>query len=98
MTDSGDSHLEKELALARRALDSGEPRHAAYHLGNALSLDPAGLEAQELVGRVARAVTDPLALFSTEGSLTTGAAVLRSRFLERLSRFDEAIALLIQAQ
>ncbi|MFD9354382.1 tetratricopeptide repeat protein [Streptomyces sp. NPDC060031] len=52
---------EGEVAVARLAVDSGDLRHAAKHLGNALTADPGCPDAYEALGELAATVGGPAA-------------------------------------
>jgi hypothetical protein len=58
---------EGELALAHIALDDGDLRHAAAHLGNAIASDPALRETYSTLDDLAVRADDALALFPMTG-------------------------------
>jgi hypothetical protein len=56
-----------ELRVARDALDAGDPKHAAFHLASALSIDARDGAALELADAVLDAAPDPTALIDVSG-------------------------------
>lgn len=87
---------EGELALARIALDDGELRHAAAHVGNAIASDPALQEAYEVLDELAARAGDAADLFPMTGNLYIGMVAARSYVLARSGATDEAFGLLCQ--
>src|ERR1700683_1957572 len=87
---------EGELALAHIALDGGDLRHAAAHLGNAIASDPALRETYATLDELAARADDALALFPMTGKLYIGTVAARSHILARAGLVDEAFGLLCQ--
>jgi tetratricopeptide (TPR) repeat protein len=87
---------EGELALAHIALDDGDLRHAAAHLGNAIASDPGLRETYSTLDDLAARADDALALFPMTGKLYTGTVAARSHILARAGLVDEAFGLLCQ--
>lgn len=88
---------EGELALARIALDGGDPAHAASHLGNAIAEDPTLAAAYGGLHELDAATGDALAYFPLDGDVYIGAVAARSYLLARAGRFDDALRLLTMA-
>lgn len=88
---------EQDVEIARRALQEGELRHAAHHIGCALRADPTREEWVELLDEILAAAPDPLALSQAEEKqgLFVGTAAVRARTLVKLDRPVEALELLL---
>lgn len=56
-----------ELRVARDALDAGDPKHAAFHVASALSIDARDGAALELADALLDAAPDPTALVDVSG-------------------------------
>jgi tetratricopeptide (TPR) repeat protein len=95
----GDARVEAEgeLALARIALDGGDPAHAATHLGNALAEDPTTPAVYDGLHELDAATGDALAYFSLDGDVYIGTVAARSYLLARAGQVDEALRLLTMA-
>jgi tetratricopeptide (TPR) repeat protein len=87
---------EGELALGRIALDDGDLRHAAAHVGNAIASDPTLREAYETLDELAARADDALDLFRVAGTPYIGTVAARSYMLARSSAVNEAFALLCE--
>lgn len=82
--------------MARIALDDGDLRHAAAHVGNAIASDPTLREAYETIDELAARADDATNLFPMAGKLYIGTVAARSYVLARSGVVDEAFGLLCQ--
>ncbi|WP_204001490.1 tetratricopeptide repeat protein [Micromonospora lutea] len=88
----------EELALARRALDSGELTHAAEHVAAALARAPTLPEVHEALARLAAASGDGgLGLFPLQHHTFVGAVVARAHLLAAAGHPAEGLDLLVAA-
>ena len=88
---------EEEFAIAERVMAAGELRHAAIHLGNALSDDPLRPEWLALLDRLITIAPDPLALAPLEDNNYVGTVALHAYVLNHLGRLDDALNAALQA-
>lgn len=89
-----------DVAIATYALQQGDLRHAAFHVGCALSTDPTRPEWLALLDQIiARATGDPLELAPLEPDKRTyfATVAVRSYILAGMGRIAEAVDLLLQA-
>lgn len=89
------AEAEGELALARIALEDGDPRHAAAHAGNAIARDPSLPDSYRTLDRLSAAHEDVLGWFPGQ-TRYTGAAAARSYLLAQSGAPDAAFTLLCQ--
>lgn len=94
--DEARLEAEGELAMARIALDDGDLRHAAAHVGNAIASDPALREAYSVLDDLAARASDAGDLYPMTGKLYIGAVAARSYLLARGDKIDEAFGLLCE--
>ncbi|WP_165945359.1 tetratricopeptide repeat protein, partial [Micromonospora sp. KC723] len=87
----------EELALARRALDSGDLPHAAGHLAAALVHAPTLPEVHETLAHIAAASGGDLELFPIGQRAFVGAVVARAHLLAAAGRPAEGLDLLVAA-
>ncbi|MFV2100088.1 tetratricopeptide repeat protein [Micromonospora sp. LOL_024] len=88
----------EELALARRALDSGELAHAAEHVAAALARAPTLPEVHEALAHLAAASGDGgVGLFPLQHHTFVGAVVARAHLLAAAGRPGEGLDLLVAA-
>ncbi|WP_347405078.1 tetratricopeptide repeat protein [Micromonospora sp. WMMD1082] len=88
----------EELALARRALDSGELAHAADHVAAALARAPTLPEVHETLAHLAAASGDgSVGLFPLQHHTFVGAVVARAHLLAAAGRPAEGLDLLVAA-
>ncbi|PZG23621.1 hypothetical protein C1I95_03140 [Micromonospora craterilacus] len=88
----------EELALARRALDSGDLAHAADHVAGALARAPTLPEVHETLAHLAAASGDGgLDLFPLQHHTFVGAVVARAHLLAAAGRPAEGLDLLVAA-
>ena len=88
---------EQDLDLARKALESGDVKHAARHVACALGEDASNDDALAFADDLLSRVDDPLALVSLGDGVTSYALVaFRALALARLGELTEAIDLILQ--
>ncbi|MGW0502710.1 tetratricopeptide repeat protein [Micromonospora sp. NPDC003241] len=88
----------EELALARRALDSGDLAHAADHVAAALARAPTLPEVHETLARLAAVGgDDAVDLFPLQHHTFIGAVVARAHLLAAAGRPAEGLDLLVAA-
>lgn len=87
----------QDLALARRALDEGDIKHAAHHVACALGEDANDDDALAFADDLLSRVDDPLALASLgDGEASYAIVAFRGLVLARLGELAEAIDLVLQ--
>jgi tetratricopeptide (TPR) repeat protein len=97
MTDGHDANCaaEDDIRIARRVLEDGDLRHAAFHVAAALSTSPHDAEALALADALLRQSSDPFSLAPIKRDENfTGTVALRARFLQQKRRHDEALPLI----
>jgi tetratricopeptide (TPR) repeat protein len=84
-----------DLAVALRALETGDLPHAAHHVASALGEDPNDAKALALFDRILDGAPDPLALFVLEGgdeppsyALVAGRAYVHARLGKLTAALD----------
>jgi hypothetical protein len=87
----------QDLELAHRALNEGDPAHAAHHLAAVLGVHPIQQGIEEALDHWLTAVDDPLALVPLGERVYCGTAILRARVLHHLGRTGEAIPLALRS-
>jgi tetratricopeptide (TPR) repeat protein len=89
----------QDLELAMRALDEGDPSHAAHHLAGVLGVHPLQRGIDEALARWLASVADPVDLvpIPQEGAYR-GLIALRAFALQRQGRVGEACRLLLCVQ
>jgi len=92
----GDLTPDQEIDIAEKALAKGDLKHAAYHVGCALVNDPNKPEWLVLLDKIAAASPKPLDLAPLADRNFIGTIAVRSYLLASLSRWSEALDLLLQ--
>jgi len=86
----------EDLAIAKKLLAAGDPKHAAQHAGFGLAVEPTSPAQLELADQLFAATPDPLALVPLESTTYFGVVALRAHFLHKLGKLPEALELLVQ--
>jgi len=88
----------RDLAAARKALDSGNLPHAAVHVSNALVAAPSLPEVHELLVRLASHPQGGRELFPLGESLSLAGVLARAHVAASEHDYDHALGLLAKAQ
>lgn len=94
--DDEEHDPEADAAQASEAFAARDLPHAAFHAASALSGDPSRVEWRRLLDEIIDAADDPLRLAPLEDENSFVTVALRAYILARLSKFGEAIDLILQ--
>jgi len=92
----GDLTPDQEIETAEKAFAKGDLKHAAYHVGCALVSDPNKAEWLSLLEKISAASPKPLDLAPLADRNFIGTIAVRAYLLAGLSRWTEALELLLQ--
>jgi tetratricopeptide (TPR) repeat protein len=95
--DDFQGSADRDLELARAALERGDLRHAAERLACAIMQAPALPETHELLSRLAARAGGGLDLFPLEPRAFVGTAVARAHLLAAAGRPEDGLGLLVAA-
>jgi tetratricopeptide (TPR) repeat protein len=87
---------ERDVEIAKWAMQRGDLAHAASHLSSALSSNPQNLLWLSLFDGIIERSTQPLELLPLEDNMYFGAVAGRAYILASLGNFDRAVDLLSQ--
>lgn len=87
---------DQDAAQARAAFDGGQLKHAAFHIGCALSTDPQRAEWLALLEEIVTATDAPLSLAPLEDANYFPTVAVRAWILARQGDVAEALGLLLQ--
>lgn len=95
--DESRRSADRDLELARAAIERGEMRHAADHLAGAIAHAPTLPETHELLSRLAARAEGALELFPLEQHAFVGTVVARAHLLAAAGRPEDGLPLLFAA-